>query len=191
MRSSPSRSRDVSARKESLLFTTNITTKRFFHHPQLSLLLPWEVKPNVIDCVIPGDRLGDGESETEKEGPRVKGSRCSSATTMGHRDTPPKAFSAGGAAENTSKMSVSGEWFPSPYGQGLPMRCLLSHSCVSRRDSTGSLGHSVPWCLRNPRTERRNGWAVSLGCCLIASVGSWQGSHVEQGARNAQNSLLV
>ena len=64
---------------------------------------------------------------------------------------------------STSKMSVSGEQFPSPCGQGLPMRCLPSHSCASRSDSTGSLGHSIPWCLRNPRTEGRHGWAVSLG----------------------------
>lgn len=74
---------------------------------------------------------------------------------------------------STSKMSVSGEQFPSPCGQGLPMRCLLSHSRAGRSDSTGSLGHSIPWCLRNPRTEGRHGWAVSLGCCRIAPVGSW------------------
>ena len=176
MQSSPSRSGPL-WEEMSLLSRRAYYSQQIFTQQSHSSIIP-DLACSYPESKARCDWLCDSRKQAGGWGQwdQKRGHMFKEQTQIGHQYGPLRCTSQGpprGAAENTCKMSVSGEQFPSRYGQGLPMRCLLSHSCASRRDSTGSLGHSIPRCLRNPRTEGRNGWAVSLGCCLIAPVGSW------------------
>lgn len=103
--------------------------------PDLACSYP-KVKPDVIDCVIPGDRLQAGRV-VRKEAHVFKGADSDQPLPRAPETHLPRPSER--SHRSTSKC-LSLRQFPSPCGQGLPMRCLLSHSRASRSDSTGSLG---------------------------------------------------
>lgn len=69
---------------------------------------------------------------------------------------------------STAKCLSLREQFPSPWSRLAHEMSTLSFPCKQEWLDRFPWRHSIPWCLRNPRTEGRGGWACSWECCRIA-----------------------